>query len=52
VTTGSAGHVSGLWPAAWFAVGSSYGSDWWLIYWFIISLVAAFCFRGVLGVKT
>jgi uncharacterized membrane protein (DUF106 family) len=28
------------------------GSDWWLIYWFVVSLTAAFCFRGVLGVKT
>jgi hypothetical protein len=27
------------------------GSDHWVIYWFIVSLVAAFCFRRVLGVN-
>jgi hypothetical protein len=26
------------------------GSDWWLVYWFGLSLVAAFCFKGVLKV--
>jgi hypothetical protein len=28
------------------------GTDIWLIYWFAVSLVAAFCFRRVLGVNT
>jgi hypothetical protein len=27
------------------------GTDSWLIYWFIVSFVAAICFRGVLNVK-
>jgi hypothetical protein len=27
------------------------GTDWWLIYWFAVSLAAAFCFRRVLGVN-
>jgi hypothetical protein len=26
------------------------GSDWWVVYWFAVSLVAAFCFKGVLKV--
>ena len=27
------------------------GSDWWVAYWFVVSLVAAFCFKGVLKVN-
>jgi hypothetical protein len=27
------------------------GSDWWVVYWFGVSLVAAFCFKGVLKVN-
>jgi hypothetical protein len=27
------------------------GSDWWVGYWFAVSMVAAFCFRGVLKVN-
>jgi hypothetical protein len=27
------------------------GSDWWVAYWFAVSLVAAFCFKGVLKVN-
>lgn len=27
------------------------GSDWWVGYWFVVSLVAAFCFKGVLNVN-
>lgn len=27
------------------------GSDWWVVYWFAVSLVAAFCFKGVLKVN-
>ena len=27
------------------------GSDYWVIYWFVVSLIAAFCFRRVLGVN-
>lgn len=27
------------------------GSDWWMIYWFAVSMVAAFCFRRVLNVN-
>jgi hypothetical protein len=27
------------------------GSDWWVVYWFAVSLVSAFCFKGVLKVN-
>ena len=27
------------------------GTDSWLIYWFVVSMIAAICFRGVLNVK-
>ncbi len=27
------------------------GSDWWVVYWFAVSLVAAFCFKGALKVN-
>ena len=27
------------------------GSDHWVIYWFAVSLIAAFCFRRTLGVN-
>jgi hypothetical protein len=27
------------------------GSDWWVAYWFVVSMVAAFCFKGVLKVN-
>jgi hypothetical protein len=27
------------------------GSDWWLVYWFIVSLISGFCFRGLLRVN-
>lgn len=27
------------------------GSDWWVVYWFVVSLIAAFCFKGVLQVN-
>jgi hypothetical protein len=27
------------------------GTNWWVVYWFIVSLVAAFCFRRMLNVK-
>lgn len=27
------------------------GTDTWVIYWFIVSIVVAFCFRGILGVN-
>ena len=27
------------------------GTDWWLIYWFVASMVAGFCFRRVLSVN-
>ena len=27
------------------------GSDSWMIYWFVVSIVAAFCLRGVVGVN-
>jgi hypothetical protein len=27
------------------------GTFYWLIYWFVVSFVAAFCFRGAMGVK-
>jgi hypothetical protein len=28
------------------------GTDWWVIYWFAVSLVAAFCLRRAFGVNT
>jgi hypothetical protein len=28
-----------------------YGSDWWVVYWFAVSLAVGFCLRGVLGVN-
>src|SRR5262249_32054872 len=27
------------------------GTDWWVGYWFVVSMVAAFCFRGVFHVN-
>ncbi len=27
------------------------GTGYWVIYWFVVSMVAAFCFRGALNVK-
>jgi hypothetical protein len=27
------------------------GSDWWVVYWFAVSLISAFCFKGVLKVN-
>ena len=27
------------------------GTDTWVIYWFIVSIVVAFCFRGIMGVN-
>ncbi len=27
------------------------GSDWWVLYWFVVSMIAAFCFRRALGVN-
>jgi hypothetical protein len=27
------------------------GTDWWVVYWFAVSMVAAFCFRGLLNVN-
>ena len=27
------------------------GTGYWVIYWFVVSMVAAFCFRRALGVK-
>jgi hypothetical protein len=27
------------------------GTDWWVYYWFAVSMVAAFCFKGLLGVN-
>jgi hypothetical protein len=28
-----------------------YGTDWWVVYWFAVSLVAGFCFRRALNVN-
>jgi hypothetical protein len=47
------------WPLYWFVglvwasdrLGGAFGLPGWLVYWFVVSLLAAFCFRRALRVN-